>query len=164
MTTASFTKPAISPRDFSTLGMNGVKGRIMRKLLLTIIGAVAMAGIAHAQASVKANHRDQLIESYRAFVGQADLFNSNGARLTQPWQVIRQDRANFHQYGVRDRDDETDSFFADPINRQALEEMLRNGTMTRDAASMIVRGNVWIDVDIYGSQGAGRWIDVTVSD
>ncbi|TBD75924.1 hypothetical protein [Rhizobium ruizarguesonis] len=136
----------------------------MQKLLLILSGVAAMSGIAHAQARVTATHRNGLVESYRAYIGDADLFNSNGARLTQPWQIIRQDRANFHQYGVRDRDDETDSFFADPVNRQALEQMLRNGTMTRDAANMIVRGNVWINVDIYGSQGAGRWIDVSVSD
>ncbi|MBY3418546.1 hypothetical protein HFN87_35610 [Rhizobium laguerreae] len=136
----------------------------MQKLLLILSGVAAMSGIAHAQARVTATHRNGLVESYRAYIGEADVFNSNGARLTQPWQIIRQDRANFHQYGVRDRDDETDSFFADTVNRQALEQMLRNGTMTRDAANMIVRGNVWIDVDIYGSQGAGRWIDVSVSD
>ncbi|MGO8126259.1 hypothetical protein [Rhizobium ruizarguesonis] len=136
----------------------------MQKLFLILFGVVAMSGIAHAQARVTATHRNGLVESYRAYIGEADLFNSSGTRLTQAWQIIRQDRANFHQYGVRDRDDETDSFFADPVNRQALEQMLRNGTMTRDAANMIVRGNVWIDVDIYGSQGAGRWIDVSVSD
>ncbi|NEH83044.1 hypothetical protein E0H46_26845 [Rhizobium leguminosarum bv. viciae] len=136
----------------------------MQKLLLILFGVASMSGTAHAQARVTATHRNGLVESYRAYIGEADLFNSNGARLTQPWQIIRQDRANFHQYGVRDHDDETDSFFADPVNRQALEQMLRNGTMTRDAANMIVRGNVWIDVDIYGSQGAGRWIDVSVSD
>ncbi|QND41459.1 hypothetical protein HB771_37240 (plasmid) [Rhizobium leguminosarum bv. viciae] len=136
----------------------------MQKLFLILFGVVAMSGTAHAQARVTATHRNGLVESYRAYIGEADLFNSSGTRLTQAWQIIRQDRANFHQYGVRDRDDETDSFFADPVNRQALEQMLRNGTMTRDAANMIVRGNVWIDVDIYGGRGAGRWIDVSVSD
>ncbi len=136
----------------------------MKKILFLLIGGLAMAGTAHAQARVTATHRNGLIESYRAYIGKADVFNSNGVRLTQPWQIIRQDRANFHQYGVRDRDDESDSFFGDAVNRQALEEMLRNGTMTRDAANMIVRGNVWIDVDIYGGQGTGRWIDVSVSD
>ncbi|PWI50301.1 hypothetical protein B5K03_30430 [Rhizobium phaseoli] len=136
----------------------------MRKILLILLGSVVICGTANAQARVTATHRDGLIESYRAYIGEADLYNSKGARLTQPWQIIRQDRANFHQYGVRDRDDQSDSFFADPANRQALEQMLRNGSMTRDAANMIVRGNVWIDVDIYGGQGTGRWIDVTVSD
>lgn len=118
----------------------------------------------HAQSSVTATHSDRLIESYRAYIGQGDVFNSNGARLTQPWQIIRQDRANYHQFHRRDRGDESDSFFADAANRQALETMLRNGTMTSEAADMIVNGDVWIDVSIYGSQGRGRWIDVTVSD
>ncbi|OWV99991.1 hypothetical protein [Rhizobium sp. R693] len=136
----------------------------MKKLISLVAVAAFIAAPAFAQSSVRANHTNRVIESYRAYSGEADLFNSNGVRLTQPWQIIRQDRANFHQYGIRDRDDGSDSFFADPANRQALEAMLRNGTMTRDAANMIVRGNVWIDVDIYGSQGSGRWIDVTVSD
>jgi hypothetical protein len=136
----------------------------MKKLVLILCATVAAAGTVHAQARVTATHRNGLIESYRAYIGEADLFNSNGIRLTQPWQIIRQDRANFHQYGVRDRDDQSDSFFGDPVNRQALEQMLRNGTMTSDAANMIVRGNVWVDVDIYGGQGTGRWIDVSVSD
>jgi hypothetical protein len=135
------------------------------KSLAAAIGLVALlCDQASAQSSVTATHSNNLIETYRAFIGQADLFNSNGVRLSQPWQIIRQDRANFHQFGVRDRGDESDSFFADAGNRQALETMLRNGTMTQEAASMIVHGNVWIDVSIYGSGGSGRWIDVTVSD
>jgi hypothetical protein len=148
----------------TTLDTSWEREGFMKKILFLLLGCLAMAGTVHAQARVTATHRNGLIEGYRAYIGQADLFNSNGVRLTQPWQIIRQDRANFHQYGVRDRDDESDSFFGDPVNRQALEEMLRNGTMTRDAANMIVRGNVWIDVNIYGGQGTGRWIDVSVSD
>jgi hypothetical protein len=136
----------------------------MHKFLLILLGFVVVTGTANAQARVTATHRNGFIESYRAYIGERDLFNSNGVRLTKPWQIIRQDRANFYQYGVRDRDDETDSFFADPANRQALEQMLRNGTMTSDAANMIVRGNVWVDVDIYGGQGTGRWLEVSVSD
>ena len=136
----------------------------MRKLLSILFSSVIVAGTAHAQARVQATHSNRLIERYRAYIGDADLYNSNGARLTQPWQIIRQDRANFHQYHVRDSADQSDSFFADPVNRQALEQMLRNGTMTREAANMIVRGNVWNEADIYGGQGTGRWIDVTVSD
>jgi hypothetical protein len=136
----------------------------MRKLLSILLSSVIVAGTAHAQARVQATHSNRLIESYRAYIGDADLYNSKGAKLSQPWQIIRQDRANFHQYGVRDPGDQSDSFFADPLNRQALEQMLRNGTMTREAANMILRGNVWIDVDIYGGQGTGRWIDVSVSD
>lgn len=140
----------------------------MRKRSLAVVLSAIVFGFvsqsAFAQSSVTAVHSDHLIESYRAYIGNADLFNSKGARLTQPWQIIRQDRANFHLYGIRDRDDETDSFFADQANRQALERMLINGRITGEAANMIVRGGVWIDVSIYGSGASGRWIDVTVSD
>lgn len=136
----------------------------MKNLSLIVAAALLVGTPVLAQSSVTATHTNRLIDHYRAYIGQADLFNSSGTRLTQPWQIIRQDRANFHQYGIRDQDDQSDSFFADPANRQALEAMLRNGTMTREAATMIVHGNVWVDVNIYGREGTGRWIDVTVSD
>ncbi|AWM24062.1 hypothetical protein AOX55_0000785 [Sinorhizobium fredii CCBAU 25509] len=41
--------------------------------------------------------------------------------------------------------------------------MLSNGSMTSDVANMIIRGDVWVDVQIYGQADVGRWIDVTVS-
>ncbi|KSV80852.1 hypothetical protein N181_28805 [Sinorhizobium fredii USDA 205] len=66
-------------------------------------------------------------------------------------------------YGVRDPGDQSDTFFADVVNRQALELMLSNGSMTSDVANMIIRGDVWVDVQIYGQADVGRWIDVTVS-
>lgn len=41
--------------------------------------------------------------------------------------------------------------------------MLANGSMTSDAANMIIRGDVWVVVQIYGRGDVGQWIDVTVS-
>jgi hypothetical protein len=73
------------------------------------------------------SHAQQLVGSYVALLSEADHFNSNGQRLTSAAAIIRQDRANFHRYGVRDRGDETDTFFADEGNRAALEQMLERG-------------------------------------
>ncbi|AYD01007.1 hypothetical protein [Neorhizobium sp. NCHU2750] len=136
------------------------------KFLSVLAGGILAVSVASAwaQSSVTVEHSDRLIDSYRAYIGHDDLFNSKGVRLTQPWQIIRQDRANFYLYGIRDRDDEPDTFFADANNRQALEIMLRNGNMTGEAARMIIRGDVWIDVEIYGRGSSGRWINVTVRD
>ncbi|MEV4606175.1 hypothetical protein MRBLMR1_001115 [Neorhizobium sp. LMR1-1-1.1] len=139
----------------------------MRRFVFSVVFGLSfslLASSASSQSSVTVEHSNRLIESYRAYIGQDDLFNSTGIRLTKPWQIIRQDRANFYVYGVRDRDDEADTFFADGVNRQALENMLRNGNMTDEAARMIVQGGVWIDVEIYGRGASGRWIDVTVRD
>ena len=55
----------------------------------------------------------QLLESYTAFISTNDLYNSNGQRLRQPWQIIRQDRANYHRFGTGDPQDQWDSFFGD---------------------------------------------------
>jgi hypothetical protein len=69
----------------------------------------------------------ELIESYVAFLSETDHFNSNGQRLTSAAAIIRQDRANFHRFGIRDPQDEDDSFFADSGNRETLERMLETG-------------------------------------
>ena len=59
------------------------------------------------------SHAQQLIGSYVALLSEADHFNSKGQRLTSAAAIIRQDRANFHRYGIKDPQDEGDTFFAD---------------------------------------------------
>jgi hypothetical protein len=68
-----------------------------------------------------------LRESYIARLGPTDHFNSNGVRLTSAAAIIRQDRANYHQFEKRDPEDEGDRFFASIENRAILERMLENG-------------------------------------
>jgi hypothetical protein len=103
----------------------------------------------------------ELVESYVAFLSEADHFNSNGQRLTSAAAIIRQDRANFHRFGVRDPQDENDTFFADAGNREALERMLENGQAAPSVISRIVNGTVLIRVDIYRS-ASGPFIRVTL--
>ncbi len=116
---------------------------------------------ASAQSSITRSGGANLLDSYIAYIGEDDLYNSEGARLGQPWQVIRQDRANYHRFGIRDRLDESDSFFAGADNRAAMERMLANGTITGSARRAILGGGAVIQVDIY--RGNGRdWVEVTV--
>jgi hypothetical protein len=83
---------------------------MLRKLgpILALSAAIGMPISTHAQ---------ELIESYTALLSEADHFNSNGQRLTSAAAIIRQDRANYYRYGVRDADDQGDGFFADEGNR-----------------------------------------------
>ncbi|MDR6818877.1 hypothetical protein J2X76_004059 [Neorhizobium sp. 2083] len=104
---------------------------------------------------------DQLIEEYNAFIGEDDLYNSSNARLQEPWQIIRQDRANFHRFGVSQRGDQSDSFFADAGNRELVERMISRGTIERSARSAIVRGNVMINVRIFRGP-RGDYVNVLV--
>ena len=103
-----------------------------------------------------------LVGSYVAYIGQDDLYNSSGARLTEPWQVLRQDRANFHRFGISQRGDESDSFFGDLNNRAIMERMVMNGSIEPRAAQNLVRGGATVFVRIYGRGNQGDSVQVTV--
>jgi hypothetical protein len=103
----------------------------------------------------------QLIESYTAFLSEADHFNSNGQRLTSAAAIIRQDRANYYRFDRGDPEDESDRFFRSIENREALERMLERGRASPGVISRIVNGTALIRVDIYRDSG-GPYIVVTV--
>ncbi|WP_425416496.1 hypothetical protein [Oricola indica] len=105
---------------------------------------------------------DELISKYNAYINEADLYSSSGTRLTKAWQIIRQDRANFHRFDIRDEYDESDSFFNSLANRSAAERMLREGELNPMAVRMIVDGYVLIQVSIYGTNNVGNRLAVTV--
>lgn len=100
-------------------------------------------------------------ETYVARLGPADHFNSNGVRLTSPSAIIRQDRANFHEFGVRDPEDESDRFFASKSNRALMERYLEGGSVSRSALAAIVNGQPLIVVTVCGGP-SGEFIDVKV--
>lgn len=130
----------------------------MKKLnILFVAGILAavvpLAGVAKA---------DELIDEYNAYIGEDDLYNSNGQRLMEPWQIIRQDRANFHKFGIRQPGDEGDSFFDSASNRAAAERMIRNGTMTREARELLLRGDAIINVKVFEGPD-GDYLQITVN-
>jgi hypothetical protein len=127
-------------------------GNVVRALAI----AVAMAAPAWAQAQ-------QLIGSYVTRLSEADHFNSSGQRLTSAAAIIRQDRANFHRFGIKDAQDESDDFFADEANRAALEQMLENGRADPGVINRIVNGTPLIRVDIFRG-ASNRFIKVTLID
>lgn len=103
----------------------------------------------------------QLLESYNAYLSPADHFNSQGERLTTAAAIIRQDRANYHKFGIRDPGDEDDYYFRDVNNRAILERMLENGTSDPGVLSRIVNSNVSIHVDVYRGD-RGDYVIVTL--
>jgi hypothetical protein len=122
---------------------------------LAVCGALVLASLGKAQ--------QQPVDSYVAFLSEADHFNSSGERLRTAAAIIRQDRANFHRFGRRDQGDESDSFFADAANREALEQMLEHGHAPPGVISRIVNGTALIRVDIFRGS-SGPFIRVTVLD
>ena len=97
---------------------------------------LSVQGGGQAQSTIRsAGGSGKVIEVYQAYIGQDDIRNSSGGRLTLPWQVIRQDRANYHKFNQRDDQDEGDSFFAKEANRAAMERMLRAGSISPQASA-----------------------------
>lgn len=107
-------------------------------------------------------YADSLVESYTAFIGRNDLYNSSGARLSEPWQILRQDRANVHRFGISQPGDQRDSFFGSIDNRAIMERMVMNGYINPNAARGIMSGGVMVVVRIYGSGSIGRRVEVDV--
>ena len=120
----------------------------MRTLLLVLVATMLGTGLGrHADAQILG----QLVESYSARLSQRDHYNSNGERLRSAAAIIRQDRANFYVYGLRDDEDEPDPYFSSKGNRARLEQMLENGRTTPEAIYRVVNGTPLIRVDIYAT-------------
>ncbi len=110
---------------------------------LLCVAALLVAGLttpALAQGSVT--------ESYCAYLSTADHYNSKGARLTSAAQVIRQDRANFHRFNLRDDADDWDSLFADANNRGRLEKLMNAALKNDPLGDYIVNNDVIVCFDI----------------
>ncbi|KIM07229.1 MAG: hypothetical protein KU38_10875 [Sulfurovum sp. FS08-3] len=88
-------------------------------------------------------------EVYYAKIGYNDKINSYGERLGSVADILRQDRANYHKFFVRDREDSGDRFFAYPDNRERMASMLRNGYISPATRDAIMYGNPVVRVTIY---------------
>ncbi len=122
----------------------------------SLLAAVAFLAFAAAPATAQ-----ELIESYQARLSSSDHFNSSGERLTAPAAIIRQDRANFHKFGIRDPEDEGDRYFANQGNRAYMERLLERGHTSREARRAIVNGTPMIRVELY-RDGGGEYVEVSV--
>ncbi|MEM7775905.1 MAG: hypothetical protein AAF732_09875 [Pseudomonadota bacterium] len=126
----------------------------MKSIMLGIASVLALlAGPAHAQT---------LIESYVAHLSERDHFNSRGDRLRSAAAIIRQDRANFHRFGLRDPSDESDGFFSLKSNRGRLERLLRRGRAAPGVVNRIVNGTPFIRVNVYRSASGQDFVEVLV--
>lgn len=105
---------------------------------------------------------DQVLGGYQAWIGTADLYNSQGDRLSEHWQVLRQDRANYHRFGIWQDGDQWDPFFDDADARARMERLIMNGSTDPAARRAILNGNVMVNVTVWGEGGRLTWIDVEV--
>ncbi len=135
--------------------------RVFKSATLSLMAALGLVlGVVNAPAPAMA---DDLIGAYVAFIGKRDLTNSKGARLREPWQILRQDRANYHRFGISQPGDEWDPFFGSIDNRAIMEQMVMNGQIDPRAARDLVDGGALVFVRIFGRGSLGTSVQVTVA-
>lgn len=108
---------------------------------------------------------DAPIESYTAYIGQSDLRNSRGRRLQDVAAILRQDRANFHRFGVAHKGDQSDTRFVELRARRVMERLLERGGVAPEVAERILAGDVLVRVDVYAdAEGALSAVSVRLAE
>lgn len=77
----------------------------------------------------KPAHADDQVTAFYIELGREDFFNSRGTALRDVAAVIRQDRANFHRFGIRHPGDQSDRFFGNVGFRQAIPSLVNAGNL-----------------------------------
>lgn len=109
-----------------------------------------MAGLATLLAGGVALAKVTPLERYEARLSGRDHYNSQGVALTTAAAIIRQDRANYHQFGFRDREDQDDNFFRVTANRARLEQLLAaRGALPPAVRDRIINGDPVVIVEVY---------------
>lgn len=93
--------------------------------------------------------QEMIVDSYTARLSSKDHFNSDGTRLKLVADIIRQDRANYHKFNIRDNDDTGDHFFNDKDNRGRVATMLEKGRIDRTTTDSILNSTPVVLVNIY---------------
>lgn len=102
----------------------------------------------------------EVLGRYTAMITSSDHYNSGGRPLSQPGQILAQERANYHRFGIRQPEDSSDGVFGDRTMRAALPDMLSRGEMKNDARALVMGGGL-VSVEIIGRGGRPYALRVT---
>ncbi len=112
------------------------------------LAAVAFAALSAASPALA----DQFLGSYVARISSSDHFASDGYALDTAAQMVRQDRANFHKFGIRDPEDDSDPWFRSTSSRARFEKMLnKSSAMSGATRNAIANGEPLVEVEVYSN-------------
>lgn len=100
--------------------------------------------------------------SYTAQISDHNKYNSSGSRLATGYNkssvaaILRQDRADYYVFGVRDPLDTGDCVMHSKQQRAIFERLLNNSKIGKDFIRAIVDGNPVVDIDLYQNHIEGR--------
>ena len=112
--------------------------------------------------STSAAHSDEEIASYLTWLGPKDMQTSHGVKLQSFGDILAQDRANYHRFGVRDQLDTSDPIFGNREMRSKLPAFFKAGRQVEK----YIRDNVlsgkghYVFVRVMGEKGRVTHVDV----
>jgi hypothetical protein len=91
------------------------------------------------------------LAEYMCQIGDEDLHNSAGTRLTKVSDILAMDRANYHKFKIRHRRDlQDETFFATPANREIFSRV--PVTIPKDLADWALKGGAILKVTVYADR------------
>lgn len=90
--------------------------------------------------------QDQSIGTYMAYLGPEDLVNSSGVRLGSAAAIVAQDRANFHRFGIRHTEDQSDPWFSSRGHRMSIPDLVEISDVE---AAIVVRQGALVAVTVF---------------
>lgn len=144
----------------SPTGLTGEFRTMLEKFCLSMKCGIASIVIGAAMTSPAA--ADSLLFQYCAFLSSKDLYTSSGARLTKFGDVLAQDRANFHRFGVRQQFDYDDPGFHTKSARANIPQLYKNGPgASASIKRQVMNGSGYpVCVDVMGRSGRPTYLVV----
>jgi hypothetical protein len=99
-----------------------------------------------------ASARERPLETYYATLSAWDRIDGMGHRLTSVADILRQDRANYHNRHLRDPSDIGDRYFRKEANRRQIPALLAAGRMDADTTRRILEQRPRVRVDRYADR------------
>lgn len=87
---------------------------------------------------------------YKARLSEKDHFSSSGKQLKTAAAILRQDRANFHVFNIKDAEDESDDTFKDKVSRENMGQTI---AISKKIEKAILNSTPLVQVEIAGDGG-----------
>lgn len=119
---------------------------------MQILVRAALVAISVLLPAASASAREQPLETYYATLSAWDRIDGMGHRLTSVADILRQDRANYHNRHLRDPSDIGDRYFRKEANRRQIPALLAAGRMDADTTRRILEQRPRVRVDRYADR------------
>lgn len=90
--------------------------------------------------------------NYQTYISGNDLTNSNGQKLKSVAQILRQDRANYHNGYGDEYDNDDECGLDDAKARQRFENTLKKAKISPSVQRNILGGDVYVEVITSGNK------------